>query len=143
MIIVFKKVIFTIFLFVFSLSCFAADKIAFENAWVREAPPMARNLAAYAEVKNIANETLKIVSLSSPMFEKVEMHVISLKNGMMRMKQVESMSLVSGESVVFEPGGKHFMLIKPKQRITAGLRVPITLKLQSGDVITVEMEVRK
>ena len=138
-----NKTIFTIFLFFFSLSSFAADKIVFANAWVREAPPMARNLAAYAEVKNIANETIKIVSLSSPMFEKVEMHVISLKNGMMRMKQVESMSLVSGESVVFEPGGKHFMLIKPKQRITAGLRVPITLKLQSGDVITVEMEVRK
>lgn len=138
-----KTTAFVIVLFLFSLPCFSAGKLVMKNAWVREAPPMAKNLAGYAIVKNNGNATIKIVSLESPMFEKIEMHVTNFDNGMMRMEQVKELKLFTGESIYFEPGGKHFMLIKPKQPITAGLIVPIVVKLASGELVSIEMEVRK
>ena len=137
------RMILTFVLCLFSLSSYSAGLLSFENAWVREAPPMAKNLAGYVSVKNISGESVSIVSLSSPLFEKVEMHVTTLKNGMMRMRQLGSLSLKSGEMVVFEPGGKHFMLKKPKKRIISGLKVPIMVNLKSGEMLSIQMEVRK
>ena len=138
-----KKALLAITLILLSAPCFSAGKLSLKDAWVREAPPMARNLAGYAQVRNIGSDTLTIVSISSPMFEKIEMHVTTFKEGMMRMEEVKTLKLSIGESVDFEPGGKHFMLIKPKQRIVAGLMVPIKVKLASGDAISFELEVRK
>jgi len=138
-----KKAILAITLILLSAPCFSAGKLLLKDAWVREAPPMARNLAGYAEVQNIGSDTVTIVSISSPMFEKIEMHVTTFNDGMMRMEQVKTLKLFTGESVFFEPGGKHFMLIKPKQAIVSGLKVPIKVKLDSGDIISFELEVRK
>jgi len=138
-----KKILVAIVLILSSTPCFSAGKLSLKDAWVREAPPMAKNLAGYAQVQNIGNDSLMIVSMSSPIFEKIEMHVTSFDNGMMRMEQVKTLKLFSGESVYFEPGGKHFMLIKPKQPITAGLKVPIKIELASGDSVSFEFEVRK
>lgn len=138
-----KKAILALTLVFLSLPCFSAGKLSLKNAWIREAPPMAKNLAGYAQVQNIGTKTLTIVSIDSPVFEKVEMHVTTFEKGMMRMEEVKTLKLFSGESVYFEPGGKHFMLIKPKQRIVAGLKVPLNFKLASGKTISFELEVRK
>lgn len=138
-----KKTFILFILFLMSAPGFAAGKLILKNAWIREAPPTAKNLAGYAEVRNIGDDVLTIASIASPMFEKVEMHVTTFDKGMMRMEQVESLKLFSGESIYFEPGGKHFMLIKPRQAIKAGLKVPLNVTLKSGKVVTFELDVRK
>jgi len=138
-----SRAILLLFVILLSAPCFAESKLSFKDAWVREAPPMAKNLAGYAEVTNAGQEALTIVSIISPIFERVEMHVTTLKNGMMRMKHLENLTLAAGESVYFEPGGKHFMLIKPKKPIKAGLTVPFLIKLQSEEVFSFDLKVRK
>lgn len=138
-----KKAILVIILILLSAPSFSAGKLSLKDAWVREAPPMAKNLAGYANIRNVGSGSLTIKSISSPMFEKVEMHVTTFNEGMMRMEEVTTLKLFSGETVYFEPGGKHFMLIKPKQRIVAGLKVPLKFELASGDTVSFELEVRK
>ncbi|HFE37556.1 MAG TPA: copper chaperone PCu(A)C [Gammaproteobacteria bacterium] len=122
---------------------FAGGGLVLKNAWIREAPPGAVNLAGYGEFKNVGDETVTITSVSSPYFEKVSLHATSMHEGMMRMKSLPSLKLKPGELVSFKPGGKHLMLNKPKQRIRSGLMLPIAFKLLSGKTVIVKFEVRK
>ena len=138
-----KKLIIFVFLLLLSVSSYSDDTLILKNAWVREAPPMVKNLAGYAEFKNIGNEVIFIVSAFSPLFKKVSIHETSMHDGMMHMAHLMQLRLPPGESVNFEPGGKHLMLFKPERRIKAGLKVPIEFKLKSGKTVSFEFDVRK
>ncbi len=137
-----NKFFLVVLMLVLAMPCIAAEKLVFKNAWVREAPPMAKNLAGYVELMNASNESIIVESITSPFFQKVKMHDMSLHNGMMHMSHLDSVSLPPGGSFSFEPGGKHLMLMKPKQRIKAGLIIPIVFKLHSGKTIAFDFEVR-
>jgi len=122
---------------------FANTELLLIDPWVRQAPPTAKNLAGYGELKNTSSNIIEIVSIESKLFEKVEMHITTFENGMMRMAEVKKLILKPGESVYFEPGGRHFMLIKPNTAIVSGLIVPVLITLSSGEKINYEMHVRR
>lgn len=124
-------------------SLWANDGLTFIDPWVRQAPPTAKNLAGYGEFKNTSTHSINIIGLTSALFEKVEMHITTFKNGMMRMSEVKTIVLKAGESIYFEPGGRHLMMIKPKQPIKAGLIVPVAVTLTSGVVMHFDMQVRR
>jgi len=137
------RLLFSFLILLFSTSLWADNKLDLENAWIRQAPPMAKNLAGYGLLKNISPETIRVVAISSASFEKVEMHITSFDNGMMKMQEVKVLELRSGESEEFEPGGRHFMMIKPKKPIKAGMKIPLKVTLESGEIYQFEMQVRK
>ena len=134
-----------IFVFGLLLSCvsLAVDELSLENGWVRAAPPSAKNLAGYGVLRNNRSTPVSIVALSSPFFEKVEAHKTSFSSGMMKMQQLQQLQLKANEVLSFEPGGMHFMLIKPKRAIVEGLKIPLTLKSESGEEYAFELVVRK
>ena len=121
----------------------AADELSLENGWVRAAPPSAKNLAGYGVLRNKLSASISIVALSSPYFKKVEAHKTSFSGGMMKMQQLQQLQLKANEVLSFEPGGMHFMLIKPRRAIVEGLKIPLTLRLESGLEYSFELVVRK
>lgn len=64
-------------------------------------------------------------------------------DGMMTMQEVESVPVVSGETVTFEPGGFHVMLLDLQKDLVVGDTVEVTLSLESGAEQTVTAEVRE
>jgi len=137
-----NKALWVALVMMLAMPCIADEGLAFKNAWVREAPPMAKNLAGYVELTNVSNAVIIVESITSPFFQKVKMHDMSLHNGMMRMSHLDSISLPPGGRVSFEPGSKHLMLMKPKQQIKAGLTIPIVFKFQSGKTASFDFKVR-
>ena len=138
--------LFIIILFFLSNISFASQDtngLQLIDPWVRQAPPTAKNLAGYGELKNNSDKVIEVLSITSGLFEKVEMHITTFENGMMKMAEVENMMLKPGESVYFEPGGRHFMLIKPNTAIKAGLIVPVKILLKTGQVLNFDMMVRR
>jgi len=137
-----NKYLLTFIFCLVSFDIFAAS-LKIENAWMREAPPTAKNLAGYVELHNPGSKTVTITSATSNTFKRVEIHVTSFENGMMRMKEMKTLKINPGETVYFEPGGKHFMLIKPKVAIKAGLNIPVILSFDSNKKQTINFLVRK
>ena len=121
----------------------AEEALQIKMPWVREAPPTAKNLAGYVELTNPTSKPILIQSATSPLFQRVEMHITSFENGMMRMKEIEQLTIQPGETIYFEPGGKHFMLIKPKKPIKAGLVIPVTITIKNQDSMLINFQVRK
>ena len=62
--------------------------------------------------------------------------------GAMMMQQVPSVAVAAGEDVSFEPGGLHVMLLELPDPLELGETFELTLALENGDSITVDVEVR-
>ncbi len=100
------------------------------DAWVRLPPPGAQIAAAYFTIES--KQTLSLSSVTSPAAEVVEIHTMSMHNGMMEMRQLPALALEAGKPVKLEPGGLHLMLINPKQPLKEGDKVPMVLNFKQG-----------
>ena len=89
--------------------------------------PMA---AGYLRIGNRSGNDIRITRVSSPEYGSVEMHETVIEDGVARMRAIPVLEVADGETVVFERGGKHLMLMQP-----AGEPRTITLNFYSGDVL--------
>ena len=89
--------------------------------------PMA---AGYLQIDNRSGSDIRITRVSSPEYGKVEMHETVVEDGIARMRAIPALEIADGETVVFERGGKHLMLMQP-----VGEPRTITLNFHAGDVL--------
>ena len=112
-------------------------------AWVREAPPGVTVNAGYMVVTSLADVEIVLQSASSPAFAEVELHDMTMVDGMMEMRELAEIPILPGQSLVMAPGGKHLMLKGPLARVTEGMRIPVTLVFGDGTQLHVEFDVRR
>jgi copper(I)-binding protein len=93
--------------------------------------PMA---AGYLEISNRSGTDVRITRVSSPQYGSVEMHETVVEDGIARMRAIPVLEIANGESVVFERGGKHLMLMQPQ-----GTPEMITINFFSDDVLVLSV----
>ena len=84
----------------------------------------------------------RLVSASSPLATKVELHESAMDGMVMTMRPLGPVGVKAGETVILAPGGKHLMFSGLKAPFVAGAKVPVTLTFEIGGVRTVDFEVR-
>jgi len=114
-------------------NAFAAGHLVIEHAWIRTAPPGAMMLAGYARLRNDGDAPLTLSGADSAAFGSVSLHETVSENGVEHMRALGEFALAPGQSVAFEPGGKHFMLMRPQHELAAGERVEIHVATTIGD----------
>ena len=119
------------------------DVVAVANAWIREADPGANALAGYMTLVNIGSEPVSLVRIESDAFEKIEMHEMMVVNDLPRMRSASPLNVPAGSQTQFAPGGKHMMMMGPRQRLTPGQQINITLIFDSGRVQAVSAKVAR
>ncbi len=90
-------------------------------------------VAYFAITSTIAD---RIVGVTSPEADNVEIHTSSESNGMAAMQKLDSVDLPAGERVIFGPGGLHLMVFGPHTQ-PANATFPIQITLESGRVETI------
>lgn len=123
----------------------AAQPADVKDPWIRAPAPGQKVAGAYMELVSRANNYL--VSVSSPVAARVELHTTTMEEGVMKMRPAGRIELRAGRPVKLEPGGLHIMLIDLKQPLKPGDKVPLTLTVQREDlgsraIFTVQAEVR-
>ena len=106
--------------------------LSFLDGWVRAAPSVAKVMAGYGRLTNATSEPLRIESLSSPAFERVELHEMSMNDGVMKMRRRDPITLEPNQELSLEPGGWHLMLIGPKTPQPAGQQVEVEITTDQG-----------
>lgn len=134
----FKRLFTLWFLMASSISC-AADSVAISNAWARATAPGQNVGAVYLELKSTVDRTL--IKAESPAAGSVEIHKMSMKDGIMEMRMLKSVELPAGEMVKLEPGGLHLMLFDLKKPLKAGENLQLTLhfKARSGNKSSIKI----
>jgi copper(I)-binding protein len=118
---------------VFATEPSASSQIQISNARVREPIPGRMMSAAFLTLKNTAKHTRKLVSVSAEWAGLIEIHTHLHEDGVMKMRQINSLEIPGGESVVLEPGGLHLMLFKLQLPLEDTL--PMELCFSNGECI--------
>ena len=119
-------------LFLNTIPVLAAD-ISVENQWIREAPPGAKALGGFMTLNNHSDKDRYLVAASSPAFAKIELHRTEMVNGLAKMIHQPQVIVPSHGQTLFKPMDYHLMMMKPKQQLTDGDQVPVTLSFKNGD----------
>jgi periplasmic copper chaperone A len=108
----------------------ANESVAISDAWVRAMAPGQKVGAAYMTLKSTRDTTL--VKVESPAAGSVEIHSMTMDNGVMKMRMLETLPLTGGKAAKLEPGGFHLMLFDLKQPLKAGDKVEFTLSFKDS-----------
>ncbi len=126
-----------------SVSMFALAEVTVESPYVRAVPPGQTNTAAFMQLKNSSAEAISLVSASSSIAENVELHNHINEDGVMKMRQVELISISANGNASLEPGGYHIMLIGLSKEIAAGDMVDLEVKFSDGSSQQLTVPVKK
>jgi len=114
------------------------------GAWVRGTVAGQTASGAFMELKSAEDAVL--LGVSSPVAGVVELHEMSMDNGVMKMRALPKLELPAGKVVALRPGSYHIMLMDLKRPLRKGESVPLTLKVASKgkqpNTIEVRAEVR-
>lgn len=122
---------------------YQADSIKIDHPWSREAPPNAKVIAGFFQLKNGGTQDDFLIAASTPIAERVEIHTHEMVGEMMKMRQVESVRVGSMQTVSFQPGGFHLMIFAPNKVLKQGDRFPLTLTFKNAGSVEVEIAVEE
>ncbi len=122
-----------------------AGDIEVHKPWARaSATSTARSGAAFFMLKNggAAGDTL--VSASSDVSKKTEIHLSKMQDGKMIMREVEGgVAVPAGGMAELKPGSYHVMFMGLKAPLKMGESFPLTLNFAKSGSVTIDVTVMK
>ena len=117
------------------------------SVWCLGTPPSpmtAGNGATYFLIENTGSEDDRLVNATSNVSEVVELHDMTMDDGVMKMFHVEEGYVIpAGGSVELKPGGKHVMFIGLHEKLEVGQVVTVELEFEKSGKMTIEAEIRE
>jgi periplasmic copper chaperone A len=107
------------------ISSLAQAEVKISDAWVRATAPGQDIAAAYMNLNSASASTLFYVESASA--DTVEIHSMSMQNGVMKMRMLEQLELQPNKTEKLAPGGFHLMLFGLKAPLQEGQKVDFTL----------------
>ena len=106
-------------------------KAGFTVADAQFQPPLVGNGVGVGYFAIRSMKADRIVKVSSPAAQAVEIHEMMMTGQQMSMQRRMSVDLPAGKTIEFKPGGLHLMVFSPAA-VEPGAAIPITIELQSG-----------
>lgn len=120
-------------------SAYSADVI---DGWARASfSDQTRNGAAYMTITNPDTQDDSLLSAASDIADVVEIHNMTFDEGVMRMFEVEKVEIPAGETIKFEPGSYHVMLMGLKKPLRIGETFDVILTFENAAEKIVPVEV--
>jgi periplasmic copper chaperone A len=134
------------------LSCFLAAPVRAEEvkagdlvisqAWSRATPGGAKVGGGYLTIENKGSAPDRLIGGSADVAGKVEVHEMTMKNGVMAMRPVEKgLEIAPGKTVKLAPSGYHLMLLNLKGPLKKGEKLPVTLEFEKAGKVKLSFDV--
>jgi copper(I)-binding protein len=133
----------TVYVFLASHNLFADSRLEIDDAWIAEAPPVSKVMAAYLEIENKTSEDRQAIAIQCSEFERAEFHLTVDKEGMASMEHQQALHVPANSDLDLEPGGYHVMLYNPARRLLAGDITQCNIEFDNGKTISFDLVVRK
>ncbi|OOY18019.1 hypothetical protein BMI91_03745 [Thioclava sediminum] len=126
-----------------ALPAFAAEPIQILDPYVRVSTPMSKSAAAFMEIKNISDLDDRLLSVSSNVAARVELHTHKQgPNGEMQMLEVkEGFEIPAKGEHVLQRGGDHVMFMGLNQPLHQGDMVTLNLRFEKTGLMVVDIPV--
>lgn len=119
-----------------------AGGLVITQAWSRATPGGAKVGGGYLTIENKGTAPDRLLGGSSDVSAKVQVHQMSMNNGVMTMRPVDGGLVIEpGKTVKLTPGGLHLMLLDLKGPLKQGQKLPITLDFEKAGKVSVVFDV--
>jgi periplasmic copper chaperone A len=120
-----------------------AGDLVITQAWSRATPGGAKIGGGYLTIENRGPTADRLVGGSADVAGKVEVHEMSVNNGVMTMRPLDQgLSIEPGKTVKLAPGGYHLMLFDLKSPLKQGDKVPVTLEFEKAGKVKLSLDVQ-
>ncbi|MBN9222756.1 MAG: copper chaperone PCu(A)C [Mesorhizobium sp.] len=121
---------------------FKVGDLEIEHPWSRATPAGAKVAGGYFTIINKGGTSDRLLSISSDVSDKAELHEMGVKDGVMTMRPVEGgLDIPAGGKVALAPGGYHLMFIGLKRQPKQGEKFAATLTFEKAGTVNVEFAV--
>ncbi|QPF82045.1 copper chaperone PCu(A)C [Bradyrhizobium genosp. L] len=120
-----------------------AGDLVITQAWTRATPNGAKIGGGYLTIENKGTAPDRLVGGSADAAGKVEVHEMSMDNGVMKMRALDKgLTIEPGKTVKLAPGGYHLMMFDLKNPLKQGDKVPVTLEFEKAGKVAVSLDVQ-
>jgi periplasmic copper chaperone A len=117
--------------------------IVVSNEWARPILIAGRPGGAYLHISNNGEEADRLVSATSSISSRVEIHEHTMKDGVMKMSQVMGgLEVDAGGEVVLKPGSYHIMMFNTDKTYGVGDEIDLTLTFEKAGTVEKTLVVR-
>jgi periplasmic copper chaperone A len=114
-----------------------------KHPWARATPKGAAVAGGYLTIVNTGANADRLVSFSSPVAGRFEIHEMRMNDGVMQMRPLPNgIEIKPGATVELKPGGLHLMFVDLKEPLKEGQIVKGTLTFEKAGPVEVEYTVR-
>lgn len=86
--------------------------IEISNVWARATPNGAKVAGGFFTITNNGKEADRLVSVTSELSDKAQIHSMEIKDGVMKMRhQADGIEIAAGGKIEFKPGSYHVMFM--------------------------------
>jgi periplasmic copper chaperone A len=120
-----------------------AGDLVISQAWSRATPNGAKIGAGYLTIENKGATADKLVGVSGDVSPRIEVHEMSMNNGVMKMRPVDGgLTIDPGKTVKLAPSGYHLMIMDLKSPLKQGDKLPLTLQFEKAGKVAVTLDVQ-
>lgn len=115
-----------------------AGPLRLSGAWIRTPIGGSDITAGYLTISNTRDEADKLIGIASPAAKTVELHTMSMEDGVARMRRIEGpVEIPARGSLTLEASGLHLMLIGIGDPLAPDQDVLLTLTFKKAGKVTV------
>ena len=118
-----------------------SSMLLIEQAFIRATIPGTSNSSAYMEIENKGEKAITLLSASSDISPRIEIHQHTMVDGMMRMRKLNSIDINPKERVKLQPSGLHLMVFDVKTPLKSQQRVELTLNFSNNESVSIHIPV--
>jgi copper(I)-binding protein len=123
---------------------FKSGGLTIDHPWARETAQGQVVGGGFMDIRNAGKADDRLLSATSPVAAEVQLHTMTMDNGVMRMRQVkDGIVIPAGQTVSLKPGGLHIMFMGLKRPLAKGTKVPVTLRFQRAGAVKVQFAVQQ
>src|ERR1700750_2141952 len=122
---------------------FKLGDLTVTSPWTRATPGGAKIAGGYLKITNNGTSADRFVGAKSDTSDRVEIHEMSLSDGVMKMRPLPNgLEIKPGETVELKSGGYHLMFMDLRQPLKQGDTFKATLQFEKAGSLDVNFSVR-
>ncbi len=133
--------LFFVFLLVITNHADAKSEITITDGYIKASIPGSDITAAYMTINNNSDKAITLQKITSSISDRIEIHEHSMAGGMMRMRQVDNITIQANGSVVLQPSGLHLMIFALKQQLQENESIKLTLHFSDLTKVKIQLPV--
>lgn len=140
------KHFFIVFIFLFTtISNVSAhgspNKVTITDGYIKASIPGSDITASYMTINNDSDKVITLQKVTSSISDRIEIHEHTMVNDMMRMRQVDNITIDANSHVLLQPSGLHLMIFSLKQQLKESSTVTFTLHFSNDTKINIQLPV--